>query len=280
MTRTIAGRIGLIGNPVAQSLSPVFQQVAFDALGIPVTYELWQTSDEEIPARIDAIRSGEIYGANVTVPHKETFAAAVDHASDVARRAGAVNTVMLDENGQLYGDNTDAYGFIQPLNERDFPFGDSHVLVLGAGGASRGIVVALLDAGIGAITIANRTLARAETMARDLADSRLSTCTLDDAAGRAADAALAVNATALGWQDEAPIGPEFFERLPDSAIAYDLTYRQTPFLKAAAKAGLETIDGLPMLVHQGVRSFQLWSGQWPPIDLMLAAATEARDARP
>ncbi len=280
MTNRITGRIGLIGNPVAQSLSPVFQQVAFDSLGIPVTYELWQTTDEQVAERIAAIRSGEIYGANVTVPHKETFADAVDRASAVARRAGAVNTVMLDEDGKLYGDNTDAYGFIQPLEERQFPFSDSQALILGAGGAARGIVVALLDAGIGAVTIANRTLARAETMVEDLDDSRLSCCTLADAANHAGDALLAVNATALGWQDEAPVGPEFFEHLPQSGIAYDLTYRQTPYLKAAAEAGLQTIDGLPMLIHQGVRSFQLWTGQHPPVDLMLAAAVQARDARP
>ena len=173
MTHTITGRIGLIGNPVEHSLSPIFQQAAFDALQIPVTYELWLTPDDQIPARIAAIRSGEIYGANVTVPHKEAFAAAVDRLSDVARRAGAVNTLMLDDDGKLFGDNTDAYGFIQPLAERDFPFAESDALILGAGGASRGVVVALLDAGIRSITIANRTLARADAMARDLGDTRI-----------------------------------------------------------------------------------------------------------
>ena len=279
MAKLITGRIGLIGNPVEHSLSPVFQQVAFDALGIPVTYELWPTTDAQIPERIAAVRSGEIYGANVTVPHKETFAAAVDRPSNVARRAGAVNTVMLDDDGTLFGDNTDAYGFIQPLLERDFPFGDSAALILGAGGAARGVVVALLDAGIAAIRIANRTLARAETLVQDLADARLSTCTLVEAPEHARAAGLVVNATALGWQDEAPVNPDFFERLPDAAIAYDLTYRQTPFLQTASAAGHPTIDGLPMLVHQGARSFELWSGQRPPVDLMMAAAIEARDAR-
>ena len=279
LTKTITGRIGLIGNPVEHSLSPAFQQAAFDALGIPVTYELWPTTGEQVQERLAALRSGEIYGANVTVPHKEAFAAAVDRASEVARRAGAVNTVMLDEDGQLCGDNTDAYGFIQPLFERVFPFGVSDALILGAGGAARGVVVALLDAGIHSIRIANRTLARAETLARDLADERLSTCTLAGAPEHAGEAGLVVNATALGWQDEAPVGPDFFERLEPTAIAYDLTYRQTPFLRAAAAAGLPTLDGLPMLVHQGARSFEIWSGQQPPVDLMVRAATAARDAR-
>jgi shikimate dehydrogenase len=277
MTKTIHGRIGLIGNPVEHSLSPVFQQVAFDALKIAVTYELWQTTDEQIAERLSALRSGEIYGANVTVPHKETFAAAVDRASNVARRAGAVNTIMLDADGKLFGDNTDAYGFIQPLKERDFPFGESNALILGAGGAARGVVVALLDAGIRSIIIANRTLARAERMANDLSDSRIAICTLADASDHANTAQLVVNATALGWQDEAPVGAGFFKRLSPDAIAYDLTYRLTPYLQAASEAGLQTIDGLPMLVHQGARSFELWSGQRPPIDLMMATAIEARD---
>ncbi len=277
MTKTIDGRIGLIGNPVEHSLSPVFQQVAFDALKIPVTYELWQTTDEQVAERLDALRSGEIYGANVTVPHKETFAAAVDHTSNVARRAGAVNTVMLDDDGKLFGDNTDAYGFIQPLKERDFPFGMSNALILGAGGAARGVVVALLDAGIRSIIIANRTLTRAERMANDLSDSRIAICMLADASDHANTTQLVVNATALGWQDEAPVDAGFFKQLSPDAIAYDLTYRLTPYLQGASEAGLQTIDGLPMLVHQGARSFELWSGQRPPIDLMLAAAIEARD---
>lgn len=279
MAKLITGRIGLIGNPVEHSLSPVFQQVAFDALTIPVAYELWQTTDEQVAERIAAIRSGDIYGANVTVPHKEAFAAAVDRPSDVARRAGAVNTVMLASDGALIGDNTDAYGFIQPLRERGFPFAERDALILGAGGAARGIVVALLDAGIRSVRIANRTLARAETLARDLADSRITTCTLDEAPDHAGNAMLAVNATALGWHDEAPVGPEFFERLPEQAIAYDLTYRQTPYLQAAAEAGLQTIDGLAMLVHQGARSFEIWTGRQPPVNLMMAAAVRARDSR-
>ncbi|MEZ4522010.1 MAG: shikimate dehydrogenase [Thermomicrobiales bacterium] len=279
MTRSITGRIGLIGNPVEHSLSPVFQQAAFDALNIPVTYELWQTTAEEILERIAAIRSGEIYGVNVTVPHKEAFAAAVDRASDVARRAGAVNTLMLDDEGRLYGDNTDAYGFIQPLREQDFPFAESDALILGAGGASRGVVVALLDAGIRSITVANRTLARADAMASDLGDSRIATCVLTEAPSYAGGVRLAINATALGWNDEAPVDQDFFKRLPEDAIAYDLTYRQTPYIQAASDAGLQTIDGLPMLVHQGARSFELWTDLQPPVDLMMAAAIEARDSR-
>jgi shikimate dehydrogenase len=279
MTREITGRIGLIGDPVAHSLSPAFQQAAFDALGIPVRYELWRTSVEEVPARLAALRSGEIYGANVTVPHKEAFAAAVDRLSEVARRAGAVNTLMLDDEGQLFGDNTDVHGFIQPLLARDFPFAERAVVVLGAGGAARAVVVALLDAGIQGITIANRTIERADALASDLNDARIATCTLAEADRAASGAGLAINATALGWHDEAPVGETFYRQLAPGALAYDLTYRDTPFLAAAASAGLETLDGLPMLVHQGARSFELWTRRSAPVELMMQAAEAARAER-
>jgi shikimate dehydrogenase len=279
MAKQISGRIGLIGDPVEHSLSPAFQQAAFDALGIPVRYELWRTAASAIPARIASLRVGAIYGANVTVPHKEAFAAAVDRLSEVARRAGAVNTLMLEDDGTLYGDNTDVHGFIQPLRERDFPFTESDALILGAGGAARAVVVALLDAGIRAITIANRSLPRAEALAAELSDPRIATCRLTEALEHAVGARLAVNATALGWHDEALVGPELFEQFAPDALAYDLTYRQTPFLSAAEAAGLATLDGLPMLVHQGARSFELWTGEQAPFDLMMAAAEAARAAR-
>lgn len=276
--RSVTGRIGLIGDPVEHSLSPAFQQPALDALGIEVTYELWQTPAEDIPERIAQLRSGEIYGANVTVPHKEAFFQAVDDVSDTARRAGAVNTI-LTADGKLYGDNTDVHGFITPLVERAFPFATSAALILGAGGAARAVVVALLDSGIATLRIANRTLPRAEALAQAFDDHRIEVLTLDSAAEATSGVGLVVNATALGWHDELPVPASFFERLDSSVLAYDLTYRDTPFLKAARDAGLATLDGLPMLVHQGARSFELWTGRPAPLDVMLRAAEAARAER-
>src|SRR3712207_2188765 len=110
-------RIGLIGDPVEQSLSPAFQQAAFDMLGLHIRYELWQTLTEQLPERLEEIRSGAALGAHVTVPHKEAVFCLVDEVSPVARRAGAVNTVSVSE-GRLVGDNTDVHGFIVPLVER------------------------------------------------------------------------------------------------------------------------------------------------------------------
>ncbi len=272
-------RIGLIGDPVAQSLSPAFQQPAFDMLGLAIRYELWPTTLAELPARLDSIRNGDALGANVTVPHKEAAFALMDAVSDIARRVGAVNTISV-RDGQLTGDNTDVHGFVAPLRDRQFEFQTTHAIILGAGGAARAVAVALLDAGIARLTIVNRTLHRADTIATELDDPRVSTHTLDALADQMTGAGLLVNATAIGWSDEAfPIQQGTFSRLAPGAVAYDLTYRETPFLRAAGAAGLATIDGLPMLVHQGARSFEIWTGQPAPVEEMWRSAVAARTER-
>lgn len=271
-------RIGIIGDPVDHSLSPVMQQAALDALEIPIDYLLWPTKADEIPSRIAALRAGEWFGVNVTVPHKEAFVDLVDELSDLARRAGAVNTVSM-RNGRLVGDNTDIPGFLAPLNEHAFTFSESAALILGAGGASRAAAIGLLDAGIQSLTIANRTVARAEQLVTDLEDGRLKASDLTDAFADFAAYDLIVNATSLGWHGEAITPPDLWRSAKSDAIAYDLTYRFTPFLKAASDADRQTIDGLPMLVHQGVHCFKIWTGQDAPVEVMMQAATEGREAQ-
>jgi shikimate dehydrogenase len=272
-------RVGLIGNPVSQSLSPVFQNVAFAAAGIDADYELWETSDDDLPAMIESLRAPGTIGANVTVPHKPAAAGMVDELSDRARLAGAINTI-INRDGRLLGDNTDIPGFLAPLLAQSFPFSSARAVVIGAGGAARGVVVALLEGGCPDITVANRTQSRAEAL-RDHVDSSIQICSLeDDLTERLHETTLLVNAAATGWTDEdLPISRDQIAVLKHGAVVYDLTYRQTGFLRAAAGAGFQTIDGLPMLVHQGVESFRLWTGQEPPVEAMFQAAIEARDAR-
>lgn len=279
MPGAVAGVIGLIGNPVAQSLSPAFQQAAFDALGFDLRYELWLTETDEIPERLQRIRDGRAAGANVTVPHKEAVAALVDELAPSAARAGAVNTIVR-RGERLVGENTDMHGFIVPLRERAFDFAASDAVVLGAGGASRAVVAALVDHGIRSILIVNRTLERAERLAASLADERISVTTPAAMGERARGASLIVNATSLGWGDESsPVVGALLGAAASGGIAYDLTYRDTPFLLSARAAGLDTIDGLPMLVHQGARAFELWTGVDAPVDLMWDAAVAARAAK-
>jgi shikimate dehydrogenase len=278
--QTIIGRVGLIGDPVEHSLSPAFQQAAFDALGIKVRYELWRTPPEAIPERLAALRAGEIQCANVTVPHKEAFFRLVDERSQLAERVGAVNTLLV-RDGLIFGDNTDVYGFLHPLREHGFPFEQGDAIVLGAGGAARGVVVALLDAGMHRVIVANRTLQRANALRDALADERITACELASASDFAANASLLVNSTALGWQaEQLPIDRALFAQLPRGAVAYDLTYRETPFLATAADAGLDILDGLPMLVHQGARSFEIWTGRSAPLDVMWTAARAAARQQP
>jgi shikimate dehydrogenase len=274
-----AQRIGLIGDPVEHSLSPIFQQPAFDALELNIRYELWPTPLERFADRISDLRHGRAIGANVTVPHKEIAFRSMDTVSDVATRACAVNTIVR-RDGTLHGENTDVHGFIVPLVEQHFAFDASHAVILGAGGAARGIVVALLDAGIRQVTILNRTVERAHHIASALSDARISVGPPDSVISTAETTHLLVNATAIGWNGtNLPVDPAVFGLLPDGAIVYDLTYRTTPYLRSAMRAGVRTIDGLPMLVHQGARSFELWTGQSAPIDLMWRAAVAERAAR-
>lgn len=272
-------RVGVIGNPVQHSLSPAFQQVAFDALGIDARYELWHTEDDELPSTIESLRQPDTFGANVTVPHKPRAFRLVDELSDRARRAGAVNTIV-NRFGTLIGDNTDIPGFLAPLEQRAFPFSEAKAVILGAGGAARGLVVALLSVRCDQIVIANRTVSRAEALRDDLDPSIQATGLGEDLSEELRDAWLLVNSTAMGWdEDELPITRDQIALLRTDAIVYDLTYRDTAFLTTAAAAGHETIDGLPMLVHQGAESFRLWTGQEPPLDQMWQAAVEARAER-
>ncbi len=271
-------RVGVIGDPVAHSLSPIFQQPAFDAAGIDATYERWHTPLEELPVRIASLREPDALGANVTVPHKTAVMSLVDELSILGQRIGAVNTI-INRDGVLHGDNTDVYGFQRSLIERRPTVERDRVLVLGAGGAARAIVAALADFGVAGLTIANRTPAKAEEMARDLHANGAAIIPWTDWDLTAAirDHSVIVNATSIGWNDEQRVlDPAMFDAFDPDGLIADLTYRDTTLLLDAQAAGIATLDGLPMLVYQGARSFELWTGLDAPVELMMAAAQEAR----
>ena len=160
-------RLGVIGDPVAHSLSPALHQPALDLLGIPATYERWHTPAEEIPARVESLRASDVLGANVTVPHKLAVMDLVDEVSDTAMRAGAVNTIV-NQRGRLFGDNTDIYGFRTAMEGTldDHPV--QNVVILGAGGAARAAVLAFEAMGASKISIVNHNPARAEQLQHSL----------------------------------------------------------------------------------------------------------------
>jgi len=273
-------RVGVIGDPVAHSISPAMQQPALDVLGVAATYERWHTPAADLKGRISGLRASNVLGANVTVPHKQAVKPLVDEISDLAMRAGAVNTIV-NRGGSLFGDNTDVYGFTTSLLEACPDACGREALVLGAGGAARAVALGLAEAGVTGITIHNRDVERAHRLAADLEpiDIQVSESTTD--LGKALSAAaILVNATSLGWHTgETPLGPEWLSALPAKALVVDLTYRDTELLLTARERGLSTLDGLPMLVHQGARALELWTGRRAPVEVMMTAALAAREPR-
>ncbi len=275
-------QVRLLGYPVGHSLSPLMHGAAFTALGINAEYALWETHPTQLAAHVAALRDAPYLGANLTIPHKEQVVPLLDEVSPLALRAGAVNTIVK-RGDTLRGENTDIGGFLWPLRAGGAEFSRWRVTVIGAGGAARGVAVALLDAGVARLTITNRTLDRAKTLATALNDERIEVLQLGESwlGGALSRSDLVVNATAAGWRPEDPplLPPELLQRLPDHALVYDLTYRRTPLLGAAEARGLATIDGLPMLVEQGALAFQFWTGREAPRAIMWAAAQAGRDGR-
>ena len=279
MTDTIA----LLGHPVAHSISPRFQQAALDATGIDARYEAWDILPPDLPAAIERLRSRSVLGANVTIPHKEAVARMIERPDAMVERMGAANTIVR-RDGLLHATNTDVLGVLRSLKEAGVVVAGADVVLLGAGGAARAVVVAMRRAGARHLAIANRTPERALAMA-SLGGDELTTSMVpldaESAELRAAvDAAtLVINATSLGMLH----GPdETATPLPASVfhagqVAFDLVYvpERTPFLAAAEAAGAQTVGGLAMLVHQGAESFRLWTGVEPPLDVMFSAAREA-----
>src|SRR5215212_1528013 len=271
-------RLGVIGDPVAHSISPALHQPALDQLGIPAVYERWHTTAADLPSRVEGLRDPEFLGANVTVPHKIAVKDLLDEVSPAARRAGAVNTIV-NRDGALFGDNTDIYGFGVTVSDALGGRTPQVAIVLGAGGAARAVVLALEAAGAGEIVVANRDEERAARLAQDLRPAPVRPMRLDEdfLMRELPRAELLVNATSLGWHPgETPIELQRLDLLPAGAVVADLTYRDTDLLLAAQARELTTADGLPMLVHQGAKAFELWTGSQAPVAAMLSAARAAR----
>jgi shikimate dehydrogenase len=270
----------LIGHPVGHSISPVFQQAAFDALGLPIRYERWDTPPAELAATIENLRWGDRLGANVTVPHKEAVLAYLDVLSEEAQQTGAVNTIVR-RDGRLEGHNTDIAGFEAALREDGgFDPRDARALVLGAGGAARAVIWALLQGGATRVSLWNRTPERADALAGALDPTRRRLRVVDDGVGEAAaDATLIVNCTTLGMAGGpgAARSPLLEAEIPSGALVFDIVANplETPLLAAARARGCRTLGGLAMLVRQGATGFELWTGRPAPLAVMFDAARRA-----
>ncbi|MBN1641525.1 MAG: shikimate dehydrogenase [Anaerolineae bacterium] len=283
--------VGVIGWPIAHSLSPTMHNAAFDALGLNWRYLAFPVLPGQVGEAIAGLRALGFRGVNVTVPHKEAVIPYLDAIPARVRQFGAVNTVIVDRDAEgacaLRGENTDVEGFAYALREGGFEPQGRRVLVVGAGGGARGVVYGLCGAGAARVSVLNRTPERAARLVEDLAPGAGSTrlrwgALTPDALVRAAqEADLLVNTTTLGmWPHvEASIWPDD-RSLPAHLAVCDLVYRplETRLLRQARAAGAPAIDGLGMLIAQGALSFEMWTGQWPPADVMRAACEAALDA--
>ena len=278
MTQSITSStrvLSLLGDPVNHSLSPITQNAAFQAAGVDGTYVALRCEQRDLAGFIQGIsRAGG--GGNVTLPHKERAAAVLDVASEAVKRTGACNT-FWGENGRVHGDNTDVEGFKRAAGLfLDGPPEGFRVLLLGAGGAARASLVALLDEGVREVVILNRSTERARAVARRIGGDRV----------RVADGTipiegehfdLVLNATRLGLEEGDPL-PFELSRLERAAAVIDLVYGPagTPFVRAASGLGIRATDGGEMLVQQGAVAFERWWGLPAPLEAMREALEGTR----
>ena len=273
---TISGKArlaGVMGWPVGHSLSPRLHNYWLDLHGIDGAFVPLPVAPEHFAQALRILPRLGFRGVNVTVPHKEAALAAVDRLDPLARRIGAVNTIVMSEDGTLSGSNTDAYGFSAHLaaSVPGFSAASGTAVIIGAGGAARAVAVALTDMGAPEIRIINRTLARAEELALALGGS----AHVVDWSGRARaleGASIVVNTTTQGMAGQPALDLDL-SRLPASAVVYDIVYSplETALLAAARGRGHRVVDGLGMLLHQAVAGFEAWFGVRPEVTAQLRA---------
>jgi shikimate dehydrogenase len=268
---------GVIGWPVAQSRSPVLHGHWLSQYGIRGAYLPLPVKPDALPDAIRGLRALGFSGCNVTIPHKLGVLKLVDRVDPVAARIGAVNTVVVQDDGTLSGFNTDAYGFLASLRDvtPNFKAGSGPAVVLGAGGAARAIVVSLLDDGATEVRLTNRTLERAQELA-GIDPSRVKVVPWESRSDALSGAALLVNTTSQGMVGYPPLDIAL-DALPTSAMVSDIVYNplETPLLAAARKRGNITVDGLGMLLHQAVPAFEAFYGVRPKVSADLRRAVEA-----
>lgn len=255
----------ILGDPVAHSLSPVMQNAAFRALGLPAVYVPMPCAGGDVPALIQALaRSGG--GGNVTVPHKETAAAAVDDCRELAEVVGACNTFWGEDGGSV-GDNTDVHGVIEALRQLEAP--DAPWLIAGTGGAARATVIAAREWGVG-VAVTSRDDGRRRQFEEWISSRRV-------ALVLASECRVVINSTPLGLKPGDPL-PISLDAAPRAEVALDLVYAagETPWVRAIRPGVRRAADGRAMLVAQGAAAFQRWFPRKPaPVEVMRAAVNAA-----
>lgn len=273
--------LGIFGDPVEHSLSPLMHNSAIEALGLDMVYVPWRVEPSMLDAALMGVRAMGIRGVNLTVPHKERALEHLDILSEEVEIIGAANTVVND-GGRLTGHNTDGRGLILSLDDgHGFSVKGKKVVIIGAGGAARGIAASMALEGAGEIVIANRTAKKAADLACEfnekIKDASFFGISLDTDVLREAftDSHLLVNASSAGLNGKNDLDLPL-EALPGEAVVADIVYKPllTKLLKCARELGLRTEDGLGMLAFQGGLALELWTGCQPPFDMMKRALRE------
>ena len=268
---------GIMGWPVAHSRSPALHNFWIEEHGIDGAYVPLPVRPEQLAEALRALPLLGFRGCNLTIPHKQMALSIVDRVEPLAHRIGAMNTVIVMPDGTLEGRNTDVFGFRENLRERapDWTPSAGPAVVLGAGGAARAVVAALIEARIEEIRIANRTPARAEQLADDLAapTTRTTVRAWDERDAALRDAGILINTTSLGMAGEPALKLEL-SQLPPTAVVVDIVYvpLETALLVNARQRGHRVIDGLGMLLHQGRPGFEAWFGSPVQVTRELRAA--------
>lgn len=277
MTYTSPPLAGVVGWPIGLSRSPALHGHWLKRYGIPGYYVPLGIAPQDFENGIRSLPRLGFRGVNVTLPYKQTVLPLADKISDRAALIGAANTLIFRDDGGIYADNTDGYGFIENLrqNAPGWSARSGPCLVLGAGGAARGIISALITEGAPEIRIANRTRQRAEIL-KDQYGARIQIIDWNRAADAMDGANTIINTTSLGMAGQPELNISF-DAAPGTAIATDIVYNPltTPFLRAANIAGLVTVDGLGMLLHQAAPGFRQWFEHAPEVDDELRKAVLA-----
>lgn len=256
--------IGIFGDPIEHTLSPLIHNEAFQYLGLDYCYVAFHVKRDKLKEAVEGIRALNIKGVNITVPHKETVIQYIDELSEEAKDIGAVNTI-LNKEGILKGFNTDVNGFILSLKEEGISIKNKKFLILGAGGASKAIVYGILKEG-GKVYIYNRTISKAIAIKEKFKDHGfIEIVEVDKSLTENID--IIVNATSLGLKkdDPMPLNPELIK---SEHVYCDIVYPETPLMKEAERIGCKVIGGIGMLLWQAAFAFKIWTEVEAPIDIM------------
>lgn len=260
-------KAGVIGWPIDHSLSPRLHGYWLNRFNIKGSYEAIGVDKDGLQLFLEKLPINGYSGLNVTIPHKESVMQHLHSISSQARRIGAVNTIIVNNKGQLAGSNTDGFGFIENLKQGNSEFNATKgpAVVLGAGGAARAIVVALIDKGAPSIKLINRTRARAEELALDIGGP-IQVLDWQDRNDILEDASLLVNTTTLGMNGKPPLDISL-DGLAAEALVTDIVYAplETALLKSARARGNGAVDGIGMLLHQARPGFAAWFGVEPEV---------------